>query len=237
MNIKIAHFYPEFLNMYSDKGNIESLVKRCNWRGIETEISVINKEDEVDLSDVDILLIGGGADSDRKITSELFLKNKEKIKEYVENNKVLLALTTGFLVLGNYYYINDEKIEGTGIVDMYSTKGKKRVISDIVVETPFGKVAGFENHSDKIYIGKNEPFGNVLYGSGNNGEDSYEGVIYKNVIGTNMYGPLLPKNPEIADEIIKRALENKYKKDIELASLDDFVEMEAKNYIIDMYIK
>ena len=129
-------------------------------------------------------------------------------------------------------------IEGLNLVDIYTEQEEGRLIDNIVLDSELVDmpVVGFENHGGRTYIGENRPFGRVLYGHGNNGEDGTEGVLYKNVVGTYLHGPLLPKNPHISDYLIKNALKRKYGTD-ELAPLDDTQELEANASIYQRFVK
>lgn len=237
MKLVIGHFYPELLNLYGDKGNIITLEKRAKWRDIEVEIKEINIDCQVDFSGLDIVFIGGGSDREQLIALEKLYAMKEALKEYAENDGVILGICGGYHMLGNYCYIGGEKREGLSVVDIYTDNGDGRLTSNVVMDTPFGVAVGFESHSGRTYIGNNTPLGNVVYGNGNNKEDKTEGVIYKNVIGTNLYGPLLPKNPQITDYIIKKALERKYGEEISLKDLDDSIEKRANIYMTSKYTK
>ena len=235
MKLVIGHFYPELLNLYGDKGNITTLKRRAEWRNIEVEVKEIKIDDEVNFSEIDIMFIGGGSDREQLIVLERLHEIKDKIKEYVEADGVVLAICGGFQILGKYCYLAGEKEEGISVVDIVTENGEKRLTSNVILETPFGKAVGFESHQGRTYIRNNLPLGQVIYGNGNNGEDKKEGIIYKNVFGTNLYGPILPKNPEFADLIIKKALERKYKEEILLKELNDSAESRAKDYIINLY--
>ena len=129
-------------------------------------------------------------------------------------------------------------MKGLSLVDLYTEQGSPRLISNVVLQNrdlPF-EIVGFENHGGRTYIGNNRPFGRVLYGSGNNGTDGYEGVLYKNVVGTYLHGPLLPKNPHVCDLLLQKALERKYGRS-ELQPLDDELELSANRYIVKRYIQ
>lgn len=235
MKIVIGHIYPELLNMYGDRGNVIVLKKRLEMRGIECEVKEFKREDEINLDGIDILFIGGG--SDREILTALDKLSivKEKLKSYIEEGNIFLAVCSAYELISKEFYLKGEKYEGLGLIDVRASWNDKRFVSDVVIKTEFGTVAGFENHNGRMVIGNNIPLGKVVYGSGNNGEDKTEGIIYKNTFATYLDGPVLPKNPELCDEIIKRALEKKYQKDISLKELDDSVEFEAKNYIVNKY--
>ena len=163
---------------------------------------------------------------------------QKSFKDYVEDNGVVIAVCGGYQLLGHYYDTDDGRIEGLSLVDLYTEQGSPRLISNIVIENGmFGyPVVGFENHGGRTYIGDNKPFGKVKFGYGNNGESGEEGVLYKNVVGTYLHGPLLPKNPHVCDYLIKNALERKYGAS-ELALLDDAQEKAANQYIVDRFVK
>ncbi len=236
MKIKIAHIYPELLNLYGDNGNIASLTKRCEWRNIDVEVQKYSLNDDIDFDNIDILFIGGGSDKEQKIVCESLRKYSERIREYVENNGVLIAFCGGFEILGNYYKIKDETVQALGLIDMFTEYSDVRLIDDVIIQTDIldRPIVGFENHGGRVYINNNTPFGKVIYGNGNNGTDGFEGVIYKNVIGTYLHGPLLPKNPHLCDYIIKKALQNKYG-DVELQELDDRIEFAANDYVVNRF--
>ena len=234
--IKIAHFYPDLLNLYGDRGNIITLTKRCLWRGIDVSVKEYGINDEVDFSDIDIAFIGGGSDREQLIVCKRLREIKKDITEFAEDMGVILGICGGYQLLGNFYQLENENIEGLSILDIYTVQKKGRLISNVVIENEAGKIVGFENHGGRTYINSHKPFGKVLYGNGNNGEDGFEGVEYKNVYGTYLHGPLLPKNPAFSDKIIRKALERKYKKEITLESLDDKEEKRAAEYIVKRFI-
>lgn len=238
MKLTIGHLYPDLLNLYGDRGNIQCLKKRCQWRGIEAEVLAFENDDEIDFSKLDIVLLGGGSDREQMLVCEKLKKIKDNFRAYVEDDGVVIAVCGGYQLLGNYYATKDGRIEGLGIVDMDTQQGTGyRLIDNIVLESELFSmpVVGFENHGGRTDIKNNRPFGKVIYGSGNNGESGYEGVVYKNVIGTYIHGPLLPKNPQVADYLIERALERKYHKKIELQPLEDKEEKEANVYIYNRF--
>ncbi|MBE7012287.1 MAG: glutamine amidotransferase [Ruminococcaceae bacterium] len=239
--INILHLYPDILNLYGDKGNIECLKRRLLWRDIEVNVmTATEKESDFDLTDIDIVFLGGGNDRDMLKVSELMFGKKDEIKEYVNNGGVMLACCGGFQLLGKSYKTPEFEIEGLGILDITSEfkENEKRLIGDIILENDeVGKIVGFENHGARTNIGEYQPLGKVLSGYGNDGKSGFEGVVCKNLTGTNLHGPLLPKNPMLCDKILKSALINKYSDFGELASLDDFLENSANQYIIQNMMK
>lgn len=240
MKIKILHLYPDLLNLYGDKGNIECLRKRLIWRGIDAEVvSYTARDTGFDLSDVDIVFLGGGSDREQKIVCDKLLLHKEKIRDFVEDNGTLVAVCGGYQLLGKYYKLADETIEGLGILNIRTEQGKKRLISNIILKPDFidGEIVGFENHGGRTDIGIHKPLGKVVYGYGNNGKSGAEGVVYKNVVATYLHGPLLPKNPKLCDYILTNALKRKYKDFTVLQKLDSELEDKANEYIVNRFKK
>ena len=239
MKITIGHLYPDLLNLYGDRGNIQCLMKRCLWRGIEAETIAFELGDKIDFSKLDIVLLGGGSDREQMLVCEKLKEIQKDFKAYVEDNGVVIAICGGYQLLGNYYKTDQGMIEGLKLVDMSTEQGKGRLIGNIVMQSELFDmpIVGFENHGGRTTIGNNNPLGKVLSGYGNDGQSGEEGVVYKNVIGTYLHGPLLPKNPQLADLLISRALERKYGKKIELEKLDDSEEQEANAYIFHRFVK
>lgn len=238
MKLTIGHLYPDLLNLYGDRGNIACLMKRCAWRGIEARTICYESEDRVDFGTLDIVLLGGGSDREQMLVCEKLKKIRQDFQAYVEGNGVVLAVCGGYQLLGSYYKTKDGLIKGLELVDLYTEQGDSRLIDNIVLDSPLCEmpVVGFENHGGRTYIGKNRPFGKVLYGSGNDGKSGYEGVLYKNVVGTYLHGPLLPKNPQLADHLIRKALERRYGP-VTLAPLDDAQEQAANTYMVNRLMK
>lgn len=238
MKLTIGHLYPDLLNLYGDRGNIQCLMKRCQWRGIEAETISFEINDHIDFSKLDLVLLGGGSDREQKLVCEKLKEIRGDFRKYVESDGVVIAICGGFQLLGNYYAVSDGVIEGLGLVDLETDRGTDyRLIDNIVLESDLVSmpVVGFENHGGRTNIKNNRPFGKVIYGSGNDGKTGYEGVVYRNVIGTYLHGPLLPKNPQVADYLIQKALERKYGREITLAPLDDKEEKEANAYIYNRF--
>lgn len=227
--------YPDLLNVYGDVGNILILKYRSENRGIKTVISHISVNDNFDAEKYDIVFFGGGQDYEQSIVSDdLKTKKRKDVIRYIEDSKVFLSICGGYQLLGKYYVTpKGEEITGLHALDIYTKAGNKRFIGNTVIyNQDFNETyVGFENHSGKTYIGSLKPLGKVLAGYGNNGEDGYEGCIYKNTFCTYFHGSLLSKNPELADRLIFLALQRKYGKVI-LPPLDDTYELKAKEFII-----
>ena len=238
--INIIHLYPDLLNLYGDRGNIACMEKRLEWRGITANVrQCTNKDSDIDLTGADIIFVGGGSDREQEIVCSRLLKKKDELKAYVNSGGVLVAVCGGYQLLGKYYKTALTKIEGLDILDIYTDSGDTRLISNVVLECDkFDMpIVGFENHAGRTYLGEGvTPLGKVLFGNGNTGDSGYEGVIYKNVIATYLHGPLLPKNPQLCDYILERALERKYPDFKGLEPLDDGLEELANKYIVGKYV-
>lgn len=235
--ITIGHLYPDLLNLYGDRGNIACMMQRCIWRGIDAETIEFNLGDRIDFEKLDIVLLGGGSDREQMIVCQKLQEIQPAFKKYVEDGGVVLAVCGGYQLLGKYYKTKEGMIQGLNLVDLYTEQGKERLIDNIVLKSDLVSmpVVGFENHGGRTYINGNKPFGKVLYGSGNDGESGYEGVVYKGVIGTYLHGPLLPKNPEVCDWLIAHALERRYGES-SLSPLDDRQEKEANRYVYERFV-
>ena len=238
--INIVHLYPDLLNLYGDKGNIACMQKRLEWRGIKANIVQCTNEDHsIDLNTADIIFVGGGSDREQEIVCGLLLKKKDELIKYVESDGVLLAVCGGYQLLGKYYQTAESKIEGLGILDIYTDAGPNRLIGNVLFSNDrlTKPIVGFENHAGRTFIGNYTPLGKVVYGHGNTGDSGYEGVIYKNVTATYLHGPLLPKNPQLCDMLLTSALKRKYPDFTELIPLDDTLENKANDYISERFVK
>lgn len=239
MIIKIGHLYPDMLNLYGDRGNIIALTQRMVSRGIEVQTDSITMGKAFNADDYDILFIGGGQDFEQDVLLDDLKKGKDvEISKAIHNGVPMLAICGGYQMLGKYYKTYDGKmLDYIGALDFYTEGREERMIGNYAFKTKEGiDVVGFENHSGRTYLGDVEPLGKMIKGCGNNGEDGTEGVRYKNTFGTYSHGPVLPKNPQLADLLISKAIENKYGK-AELTPLDDELENQAKNQVVKLYIR
>lgn len=237
MKLTIGHLYPDLLNLYGDRGNIQCFRKRLEWRGIEAEVIPFLSGDKIDFSKLDIILLGGGSDREQELVCRYMKEIKHDFKNYVEDDGVVLAVCGGYQLLGKYYKTDKKMIEGLEILDIYTEWEPERLIRNIILNSPLFEtpIVGFENHGGRTYIGNHTPLGKVFFGLGNTGKSGYEGVIYKNVIATYLHGPLLPKNPQVCDYLLEHALKRKYGEDIKLKALPDKLEHKANSYIVDRY--
>ena len=210
--LKLAHLYPKLLNIYGDIGNIITLKKRCEWRGIELEIDEINIGDTI--GEHDIYFIGGGQDREQIEVSKELQKHKSFLQSERDRMAVFLGICGGYQLMGHYYQPHKgDKLLGISLLDAYTVAGNKRFIGNVTIKTGLVEpdtLVGFENHSGLTYLeGSTEPIGKVIIGNGNNGQDNTEGAHYKNVFGTYMHGSFLPKNPQFADYLLELALGSK----------------------------
>jgi CobQ-like glutamine amidotransferase family enzyme len=237
--LRVCALYPELMNIYADRGNIAVLRARCEWRGLGFELSSSSLGQPLDQSAHDLFYIGGGQDRDQiAVAADLAATKREALHEAAERDAVVLAVCGGYQLLGHSYTIparsatpsasgeapGDEELPGVGIVDLRTVReAGERLIGNCAIEADLGTgprlIAGFENHGGRTYLGPDEqPLGRVLKGHGNNDRDGFEGVHRRNVIGTYLHGPLLPKNVWLADRLIELAL------GVELAPLDNAME-------------
>lgn len=227
--LNICHLYPDVLNLYGDRGNVLCLRRRLKWRGIGCNIKENTMGDKLDLASFDLFFIGGGQDFEQGILmDDLRAGRARDIKSAIEDGAVFLCVCGGYQLMGHYYETAEgRRCKFLGAIDLVTVGDKERMIGNFAFETAYGSVVGFENHSGRTTLGEGvEPLGRVLSGYGNNGRDGTEGVKYKNVFGTYSHGPVLPKNPALADAILSAALERKYG-DGALTPLDDTSELAA----------
>jgi CobQ-like glutamine amidotransferase family enzyme len=240
--LSIGWLYPDLMSTYGDRGNIFSLKKRCEWRGIKTDILTIDSSTKNNvLEKIDIIFGGGAQDLEQEIVMRDLRGEKGKIiKDLITNHLPALFVCGAPQLMGRYYEPGvGKRIEGLGIFDITTTHpgpSQPRLIGNVVAKVELTDlsttIVGFENHGGRTTLGKDaKPFAKVIKGNGNNGEDRTEGVIYNNAIGCYFHGPLLPKNPTITDWLLVKALERKYKEKIELAKLDDLLENQAHSAI------
>ena len=243
--LKLLYLYPDMLELYGDYGNIQVLKYRMEKRGIALIVDRYGIEDEEpDFSAYDIIFAGGGADNEQTILSDDLIKYKDNIRKAIDSGTFFLLICGAYQLFGKYYKgVEGNVIPGLEVFGYYTEAEpdrKKRCIGNIVIDVNIGniqtKVIGFENHGGQTY-NVNSPFGKVVYGNGNKFEDSIEGFMKENVIATYLHGPLLSKNPVIADHIISYCLQRKYKENIELEKLDDTFEEKCREQLLEKFKK
>lgn len=238
MQLNICHLYPDILNLYGDRGNIITMKRRLEARGIGVSIEECSIGQPLDVNKYDIFFIGGGQDFEQEVLLRDLASGKGRdICTAVEDEKVFLAICGGYQMLGQYYKTWDgNQLDFIGAINIHTIGAKERMIGNYMYRTTPESggtiVVGFENHSGKTYLGEDvAPLGMVLKGYGNNGEDQTEGARYKNVFATYSHGSLLPKNPALADFILHTALAHKYDGAEPLTPLDDTLENRAHDYM------
>jgi CobQ-like glutamine amidotransferase family enzyme len=232
LRIRVAHLYPDVMNIYGDRGNVIALQYRCRARGIDCEVVDVTIGDAFDPAQFDLVLVGGGQDREQQRISGDLVEKGPALRDAVEDGLPVLAVCGGFQLFGHRYVDHEGgMLPGIGVFNMetrHPGPRADRCIGDVVISTPIGEVVGFENHGGRTYLGPGaEPFGIVTLGFGNNAGDKTEGARYRNAIGTYLHGSVLPKNPALADELIRLALERRYGREIELQPLDDAMESHA----------
>lgn len=227
-SITVGHLYPRQMNVYGDMGNVITLKHRLRRRGIAFVYKQIESIEQLECDPVDILIGGGGQDSNQEYVQADLKEHGSILVTQCSEGLVCLMVCGMYQLFGRKFVTDEgETIAGLGILNLETHAGNDRLIGNIVVESPWGTLVGFENHSGRTLLGPGvSPLGNVVKGSGNNDTDKTEGAQVQNVFGTYMHGPVLAKNPEFADELIKRALKMK-QQDESLESIDDELEHTA----------
>lgn len=238
MELNICHLYPDILNLYGDRGNIITMKRRLEGRGIKVNIDECSIGQPLNADKYDIFFIGGGQDFEQEVLlRDLSSGKAQDIRTAVEEEKTFLAICGGYQMLGEYYKTWDGvQLDFIGAIGVHTIGAKERMIGNYMFRTTPESgdtvVVGFENHSGKTYLSEQvAPLGMMLSGNGNNGEDKTEGARYKNVFGTYSHGSLLPKNPVLCDFILQTALNHRYDGAEPLAPLDDTLELNAHRYM------
>jgi CobQ-like glutamine amidotransferase family enzyme len=212
--LRVCALYPELMNIYADRGNLLLLQRRCEWRGIGFTLLRSDLGDALDPDGADLFYIGGGQDRDQRLCAlDLAEVKRAALHAAADRGAVVLAVCGGYQLLGHSYQLGEEQLPGVGLVDLHTVRAEgPRLIGNVAIEVELDPgrprvLAGFENHGGRTHLGPDaQPFGRVLRGHGNNGDDGHEGVRRGTVIGTYLHGPLLPKNAWFADWLIAAAL-------------------------------
>ena len=219
--LTLAHLYPREMNIYGDTGNVLVLRKRLQWRGLDAVVVAINAGDPLP-AETDIVLGGGGQDAAQGDIGADFVSRAATLRSMADDGVVMLAICGTYQMLGHEFLTKDgHRIAGTGVLDLTTTGSDTRLIGNNFVDTEWGRLVGFENHSGLTVLGSGaRPLGRAEPGRGNNGTDRTEGAVRDNVFGTYLHGPVLAKSPEFADELLRRALQRRGL-DADLTPLDD----------------
>jgi CobQ-like glutamine amidotransferase family enzyme len=238
VKLTIHHLYADMMNLYGDRGNVISIKKRCEWRGIPVEVVDVGLGEGIKPTGCDLFLFGGGQDREQSLlVDDLAGKKGTDLRAIAEDGGVVLGVCGGYQMMGHYYETPEgEKLPGLGVFDLHTEPRKpneERLIGNVLArvrgpEDDFWcEIVGFENHGGRTYLGDGvEPLGEVVVGFGNNGEDGTEGARRKNAYGTYLHGSLLPKNPWLTDQLILSAL-RRVDESFELEPLDDAAERVA----------
>ena len=234
MKLRVGHLYPDYLNIYADRGNIAVLTRRAALRGLALEVTAIGIGEEVTAGDHDLLYVGGGQDREQALIAPDMAAKGPAIAEAIERGVVVLGVCGGYQLLGRFYRDRyGSELPGAGVLPLHTVAGERRMIGDVLLECSFDgsqrTLAGFENHAGRTILDEGaEPLGRVVSGFGNDGASGYEGCRLGRAIGTYLHGPLLPRNPWLADWLLAQAAAHRSGGDPpELAPLRDALEAEA----------
>ena len=228
--LRIAHLYASLLNVAGDGGNVVAIERRAAWRGIRTETVPIGVGDDPGLETFDLVLIQGGQDVEMALAAHDLERKEPAFRRAIEAGSVIFAVCAGLQLLGHRYVpASGPAITGLGLLDLETRAGERRFMQHAACEVHFGEapqtIVGFENHSGLTELGPGvQPFGKVLAGAGNNGRDGTEGAVAGTIYATYLHGPILPRNPWLADYLLRIALERRAGGPVRLAPLDDQVE-------------
>ncbi len=235
MRIRVGHLYPEYLNIYADRGNIAVLSRRALLRGHDLDVHAVSLGDELDPSAYDLLYVGGGQDREQALIAPDLAAKGEAVRAAQERGVAILAVCGGYQLLGRGYRGRDGAfMPGAGLFAHETIAGEVRMIGDVLLDCELDpgmrrQLAGFENHAGRTLLDDgSSPLGRVVYGFGNDGASGFEGCRVGNAIGTYLHGPLLPRNPWLADWLIARALTHAGAGGVDmLTPLEDDLEEEA----------
>jgi len=225
--LTLCHLYHRNMNIYGDTGNVRTLEYRLRARGMQAVVVQCEVGEPLP-KDVDIIVAGGGQDSGQLLVEKDLQKKQRELTSMAEDGVVMLTICGTYQLFGHRFVTYDKQtIKGIGIFDLETRGSDERLIGNVIVDSSFGQLVGFENHSGKTLLGaQQQPLGQVVKGAGNNGQSGEEGAVRNNIFGTYMHGPILPKNPHLADELLTRALERKFG-EVKLSTLPDLEEHAA----------
>jgi CobQ-like glutamine amidotransferase family enzyme len=235
VRVRVGHLYPEYLNIYADRGNIAVLARRAALRGHELDVRGIGLEGRIEPGAYDLLYVGGGQDREQALVAPDLERKGPAIREAIAGGAALLAVCGGYQLLGRGYRGRDGSfMPGAGLFPHETAAGETRMIGDVLLEcelTPGDRrsLAGFENHAGRTVLDpRAEPLGRVVFGFGNDGSSGFEGCRVERALGTYLHGPLLPRNPWLADWLLSEALGHARGGDaVALEQLGDDLERQA----------
>ncbi|MDQ2984844.1 MAG: glutamine amidotransferase [Actinomycetota bacterium] len=232
--IVVGHLFPDYLNIYADRGNVAVLSRRAAWRGIGLDVRPIGAGDVIGASEHDLFYIGGGQDREQALIAPELAALGGGLRAAAEAGAAVLAVCGGYQLLGRFYRDQSgEEQPGVGLLPLYTVAGNRRMIGDVLLECELEPgqthtLAGFENHAGRTYLDEGaEPLGRVVAGFGNDGDSGYEGCRLGRAIGTYLHGPLLPRNPWLADWLLARAVAHRTGQVPTFEPLEDELERQA----------
>ena len=231
MKIRVGHLYPEYLNIYADRGNIAVLATRARARGHEFEVTAISLGNPVPAGAIDLFYVGGGQDREQGLIAPDLAGKGAALREAAGAGAAVLAVCGGYQLLGRHYRNRSgSELPGIGLLPLYTVAGERRMIGDVLLDCPWAgeTLAGFENHAGRTVLDDGaEPLGRVIAGFGNDGVSGFEGCRVARAYGTYLHGPLLPRNPWLADRLLEDALAHRTGEEVELERLPDELEHAA----------
>ncbi|HVA11053.1 MAG TPA: glutamine amidotransferase [Candidatus Dormibacteraeota bacterium] len=228
--LSILYLYPDEMNFYGDYGNVLALQRRLQWRGYEANVLYHKIGDSLP-KNVDIIVGGGGQDTGQLTIHGDLLRIGGELHKRADLSVPMLMVCGLYQLFGKRFVTADnQELAGIGIFDAETIGIGKRMIGNIITETEFGELVGFENHSGQTVLGPSQAsFGKVKLGHGNDPSGRREGAVSGHVYGTYLHGALLPKNPVLADALITQALINRGEDPGKLAPLDDSLALKVHN--------
>ncbi|MFL5925702.1 MAG: type 1 glutamine amidotransferase [Gaiellaceae bacterium] len=230
MKIRVGHLYPDYLNIYADRGNIAVLSERARARGHELDVRALGMHEAVPVGEIDLFYIGGGQDREQALVADDLAAKGAPLREAVEGGAAFLAVCGGYQLLGDYYRdVAGDVHPGIGLLPLHTVADKRRMIGDVLLDCAWAgeTLAGFENHAGRTILHDGaEALGRVIAGFGNDGRSGDEGCRYRRAYGTYLHGPLLPRNPWFADHVLAEALAHAHGA-TELEPLPDELEHQA----------
>jgi lipid II isoglutaminyl synthase (glutamine-hydrolysing) len=234
MKIRVAHLYPEYLNIYADRGNIAVLAQRAAWRGHELEVESIGMGDALEPGAHDLVYVGGGQDREQALVARDIAGKGESLREAAAGGAVFLAVCGGYQLLGRFYKERSgAELPGAGVLPLHTVAGDRRMIGDVLLDCELvpgerRTLAGFENHAGRTFLEDGaQPLGRVVAGYGNDGSSGFEGCRAGRVVATYLHGPLLPRNPWLADWLLAEAIGHQTGETPAFEPLSDELETEA----------